>query len=577
MFRHLIFVRLALGIALVLVALPAQAQVVRGTARERAGGVPVPGVLVTLEPADGASLSGALADRSVLTDAQGAYALRAPSPGRYRVSAKRIGVQRVLTEPFTLSDGETRQLDLELDATVHTLEEVIVASEVLCVLYPDQRRVVAALWDEIRAALTATTISVRDSLVAGRVSRYALLLEPTSLKVVREARAEAEGLIHRPFASPSGDSLSLNGYWGPIAGDTLAFYGPDTEVLVSDAFRRDHCFSVVRDRRDRAGLTGLAFEPSPNHRTPDIKGTLWVDSRTAELRLVEFSYTNLPRIEHIERVGGEVHFARLPNGAWIVRRWFIRMPRFGYASFRVESKETWSAQGFQLPKVNEILEEGGDVTGEFLRGERSARLVVSGLVQDSTGAAFAGAKVRVLGTEVVADADSAGQFRLAGILPGFYVLVAEHPDYARYGIPAAETDLVVDTASAAGASLRAFGTDALVTRMCEGRGIAEDRMAVRLVLVDSVSGAPVADTPVRMTWQEYEGGTAGAIGVRRPRAMRVDGTTDAGGGVTLCGVPAGASIRVGFPRGESQLLRPTPVRLPQGRVATQRVQIRRPG
>ena len=136
---------------------------------------------------------------------------------------------------------------------------------------------------------------------------------------------------------------------------------------------------------------------------------------------------------------------------------------------------------------------------------------------------------------------------------------------------------MVDTASAAGASLRAFGTDALVTRMCEGREIGEGRMAVRLVVVDSVSGAPIADTTVRMTWQEYEGGTAGAIGVRRPRAMRVDGTTDGEGQVTLCGVPAGASIRVGFPRGESQLLRPSSVRLPGGRLASTRVQLRRPG
>src|SRR5512145_2741829 len=72
-------------------AMPAQGQVVRGVVTERTTRVPIPGVLVTLVPADSAAGQAPL-NLTALTDARGEYGIRAGAAGRYRVDAKRIGV-----------------------------------------------------------------------------------------------------------------------------------------------------------------------------------------------------------------------------------------------------------------------------------------------------------------------------------------------------------------------------------------------------------------------------------------------------------------------------------------------------
>ena len=72
---------------------------------------------------------------------------------------------------------------------------------------------------------------------------------------------------------------------------------------------------------------GLSFEPEPRRRLPDVQGVLWLDEGTAELRALEFSYTRVPEGVNDKRIGGTVEFLRLPSGAWIIRRWELRMPR----------------------------------------------------------------------------------------------------------------------------------------------------------------------------------------------------------------------------------------------------------
>jgi hypothetical protein len=72
----------------------------------------------------------------------------------------------------------------------------------------------------------------------------------------------------------------------------------------------------------------MSFEPESEREVPEVRGTIWLDARTFELRLVEFRYSRLPSPSGNRNIGGEVHFTRLPSGAWIVERWFIRIPRY---------------------------------------------------------------------------------------------------------------------------------------------------------------------------------------------------------------------------------------------------------
>ena len=131
--------RLSIMLAIASGPVAAGAQVVRGTITERASSAPIVGALVTLESATSSPVA-----FSVLSNAQGEYALRAPAAGRYRVTAKRIGVQRFVSEVFELGASETRRLDIVLEALVYRLPEVRVMDSDLCVLREPDRSVASA-------------------------------------------------------------------------------------------------------------------------------------------------------------------------------------------------------------------------------------------------------------------------------------------------------------------------------------------------------------------------------------------------------------------------------------------------
>src|SRR5688572_19825565 len=307
-------------VMIALAALPLNAQVVRGRVTEGSSTLPVPGALASLllETADSVLAS-------TLTTQEGDYALRAPAPGRYRLAVKRIGVRRFVSAPFDIAEGETRVLDVSLDPVALTLPEVTVSG--LCATNPRDLRRIASLWDEARTALEATEISQRERLISATISRYAGELDPPSLRVLFDWRSDAQLLVQQPFTSLSGDSLSAVGYWRQLPGDSVEFLAPDASALSSNAFLRDHCFTLAGAPRARPDLVGLRFVPSRDRKLPDIAGTVWLDARRFELRFIEFRYTLLPEMPNADRVGGEVHFSRLGTGAWIVERWFIRMPQ----------------------------------------------------------------------------------------------------------------------------------------------------------------------------------------------------------------------------------------------------------
>jgi hypothetical protein len=115
------------------------------------------------------------------------------------------------------------------------------------------------------------------------------------------------------------------------------------------------------------GLIGLAFEPARKRRVADVKGVLWLDAATAELRHLEFTYTNLPWDVPASRVGGRVEFEQLASGVWIVRRWYVRAPRMGIerSFFRMGGSMHFRSR----ERFVSIIEHGGEVldTRPFVR------------------------------------------------------------------------------------------------------------------------------------------------------------------------------------------------------------------
>jgi len=305
---------------------------------------------------------------AVLSNARGEFAIRAPSAGSYQVSAKRIGVQRYRSGPLNLSTGETVRLDIVLDPVAHVLPEVRLVEFDLCVNQARDRPQAIALWDEAHTALAAAQVSLRDRLFEGQIRRYSRGLDPRTLRILEESWSDVQGVMDRPFGSLNGDSLSRLGYRRMID-STEYYYAPDAAVLLSPAFAHDHCFTPVEGGRARRGLVGLAFEPRTSRDVVEVRGTLWLDAGSYELRLVEFTFTDVGEVPWPDRIGGELHYERLDNGAWMTSRWFVRYPE------RARPMSPVGAEA-RLPSVmlrqteHRLLEEGGMVLSARPRGSR---------------------------------------------------------------------------------------------------------------------------------------------------------------------------------------------------------------
>jgi len=508
----------------------AEAQVVRGRVTDQTSGSAIPGVLVSLLP--DASTAAAT---SVLSNTRGEYAIRAPSPGRYRIDAKRIGAQRFVSDPFDIGAGESKTVDVALEA-VHRLPEVRVVDTDMCVSNERQRAQVASLWDEARTVLRAAQISLRDRLFEGHLTRYSRALHPRTLRVLEESWAEQKGLMDRPFVSLSSDSLARIGYRRTI-GEFEYYYAPDAEVLLSRSFSLDHCYHVVEGSRDRRGLIGIGFEPVPRRVLPDVRGTIWLDARTFELRLVEFRYTGLEPFEGSDRVGGEVHFGKLTSGAWVASRWFLRFPQWARPVAPVETY-TRIPSVVVRPTMHRLVEEGGMVfTAGLKLFLRPAS--VSGTVSDSLGRPFAGVTVRLGGTPFSTQTHASGEFRLDSLPAGRFTVIAEHASYTQAGSFVGDEQVELREGGATPIAIRAPRTTDLVARLCEDKLPKKDNGVLRVLVVDSATSRPL---PSLRVWLRWAGDFVGAKG--RPQsfmATAVGGTqstTDTGGAVTFCDLPA---------------------------------------
>lgn len=501
------------------VAAKLPAQLVRGHVMEMNSATPVAGALVSLlgETADSAMVS-------VLTAEAGDYAIRAPSPGRYRLTVKRIGVRRFTSDAFQLAEGETRALDVRLDAVAQALPEVTVSG--LCVTRTRELSRIASLWEEARTALEATEISLRDRLIEARIARYAGELDPPTLRVLFDWRSDAQVMVEQPFTSLSGDSLSAVGYWRQLPGDSVEYLAPDASALASNAFLRDHCFSLASAPRNRPDLTGLAFVPARDRRLPDIAGTIWLDAQRFELRFVEFRYTRLPLVPNADRIGGEVHFTRLGSGAWIVDRWFIRMPQV------VVIPDDWPRR--------QLREEGGAVMAEgAVPATRLATLI--GVMRDSAGRPMAGAVIRAIGTyrQVLTGRD--GSFRFDSLPPGGMSIVAHTDGYDSFAMLTASRRLDLRAGQTQRIELRAPNSAALRREACPTAINAGPRRGMlRLLMVDSASAVPLPGIRFLVSWPAIAENAAADPSEERSRQA----VTDARGAATFCNLPTGFPVEV---------------------------------
>src|SRR5678810_796750 len=189
------------------------------------------------------------------------------------------------------------------------------------------------------------------------------------------------------------DSLRRIGYVVTERDNSVVYYAPGIDALLSPSFANDHCFRIARDSK-RPELIGLAFEPvADRRRTAEIAGTLWVDRASSQLRRLEFKFVNVP-FEQGEMAGGDLQFVRMRDGSWAISEWGIRMPAFTTAVVPGHGAER---------RLAEIQVAGGQLA-LARRGSDTLwaqpPMALTGMVRDSvSGAAIAGARITLLGTD----------------------------------------------------------------------------------------------------------------------------------------------------------------------------------
>ncbi|MBW3660713.1 MAG: carboxypeptidase regulatory-like domain-containing protein [Gemmatimonadetes bacterium] len=312
---------IALAATGLLTSAPAAAQTIHGELVEKESRMVVPGAFVIL-----------LDERDVqrdaaLTDAEGRFVLVAPGPGDYVLGLDRIGYFSTRTDPIPLAEGQTIRYRLETIVAPVRLEDIDVSLTSECRIRPEEGQTVAHVWEEARKALNVTAFTQQMGLLRFTVVARERVLDPFTLRVRDESVRRRTGVTHgSPFVALPPSVLSRVGY-ARFDAEEQVYYAPDAVTLLSDAFLDTHCFRLREDRPPgQPGRIGIEFEPVRDHRLPDIRGTLWIDERSAELERLEYRYTNLPRAHEAGGAGGEIEFDRLPTGEWIIRDWRIRMP-----------------------------------------------------------------------------------------------------------------------------------------------------------------------------------------------------------------------------------------------------------
>ena len=535
---------------------------------EEGSGLPLPGVILEVHRSVGDDLDqGALVVAGV-TDVAGRRVLPVGVPGSYRVRARRIGFEPFLSDPVAAAAGQVVEVALRMPARRVVLSALVVSAAARC----DARAVaadahVATVWEEVRKALTLSELSRRD-----RAASMAHMQARAFERHLDTRDAERRLFVHpprsitsRPFEARAPGELSDSGYVRRVDG-MLEFLAPDERVLLSDEFVRDHCFALApRDGADAettSGLIGLEFSPAPARRVPDVAGVIWIDSVSAELRYMDFWFVDrdLPsRVSGRGRSGGQVVFARLPDGAWSPVAWRLRMPAF-------ESTGTSPAGWVELGAVAE-LPAGDGASGDarpaalsrvlapYLALTRPAR--VAGVVLDSLldGGPLAGARVYLspardpewtednasalteVGNAVALHAvtDSTGHFVFDSVAAGYQRLHVSHAALDSAGLAGPERFVRLAPGATETVTLTVPRREVFESECTTTAGPRVGRRGIVFGAVRRASdGAPLRGVPVTVRWSDRQGSTDAV-----PRNRSAPTRTGDDGIYKICDLPLG--------------------------------------
>lgn len=494
---------LLLAALLALTAAPLDGQVVQGRLVDADADRSLEGAMITLLGSSGSAVG------NTLTDAMGRFVLIAPEAGTYTLRAERIGFSSVEADTVRLEAGDTLTHRLETRFEAVALEGIFVEGEKRCQVRPGEGAATARVWDEARKALEAAAWTRERKGYRYRILSLERRLGPEGRQVRNEEGRWLRGFARNPIMSRPAEELAREGYARRLEDRDWTYYAPDARVLLSDLFLDTHCMALHQGEDDRGGLLGLRFEPVEGRRTPEIAGTLWLDAASAELRRLDYRYVNVePLLDGValnDEVGGDVIFHSLPNGAWIVQEWRIRMPLIARQGRPGAYRRASTLVGLHEKGglVRRIETEDGETVLTTELG------TVTGTVVDSTGAEpLEGAVVRLEATGRSDRTDADGRFRLGQLQEGAYRISYAHPSLEAVGFQPEPRTVEVERGGVASVRFRAPSRGEALALSCQQEWEDEAQEDVEVgtvfgVVREAGGGPPVEGATVRLFWSEW--------------------------------------------------------------------------
>lgn len=397
------------------------AQQIRGTVLLADSATPAPSVLIHVLDS-----AGALFVRT-LTTSVGSFAVPVGTPGRYSVRVLRIGFLPVEVPPVQVSAAQTAHVYIALRSLPVSLPGVAVRAERgECRGALDSGQAVFRVWNEAGKALASAELAAQTGALTLEWTSWRRTIMRADSTVREDVVARQRGRTPRPFRSASAEDLAKNGYRRELNGDDV-YLAPDAQVLLSPTFLGGHCFSVHAPSTAHPDWVGAEFRPMRDRAAlVDIAGTAWIDRASAELRLLEFRYTGLPREYDDANAAGRLEYVRLSTGEFVIARWQVRLP-----GISVEDREITSFDGAPRTQraitVTRTATSGGELerarsegTERYATGDRSVELRLTGETREIDVAqatlAFGGEGGPVVLT------DSGGVARVVGLRSGTHLV-----------------------------------------------------------------------------------------------------------------------------------------------------------
>lgn len=309
------------------------AQQVRGRIVTEADSTPVPHALLLLMDESGQERA-----RSA-TSASGGFDLRAPAAGRFRLRVQRIGQRGWEAPPVDLAVGTTLTLILQVPNTPFELPALeVVSRRSRCNVTLGDGSLGAAIMEAAQTALGLAEAEASTGRRTYAAESYRRTIPDRGPAL--DSTVTSLQLTGWPVESADPDSLRIRGFvqgqWpapnvmdgGPVVGPT--YFAPDARVMFSDWFLETHCIAVDTVSLGERGLEKAVvarFQPVRGTRdVAALRGRLVFDRSTLGLRLLNFEFVARPRWAPHGSAGGDLRFARLPDGTWVPASWQLRVP-----------------------------------------------------------------------------------------------------------------------------------------------------------------------------------------------------------------------------------------------------------